>query len=116
MKKLAVLLIILGGSMLLPSIARAATAHSTNLSWTESTPTGVTQYNVYRSNTTGGPYTLIGSVNAPTLIYSDTTVVVGNVYYYVVRAQTAAGESANSNEIKADYTLPAPPVLSGTAN
>ncbi len=60
---------------------------------------GAASYAVYRSTTSGGPYTLLaqGLTASP---YADTTVSGGQRYYYVVRSK-ACGESANSTEASA---------------
>ena len=70
---------------------------SVSLMWTASTSTTVVGYNVYRSATTGGPYTQIASAVATTS-YTDT--VASGTYYYVVtcRGYASANESAKSNE------------------
>jgi O-glycosyl hydrolase len=67
------------------------------LSWTASP--GATSYNVYRSTTSGGPYTAIASPT--TASYTDTTVANGTPYYYVVTAVNSSGESGNSSEVSA---------------
>ncbi len=69
-----------------------------DLLWSASA--GATQYNLYRSTASGGPYTQIATINAPTTSYSDTTVSGGVTYYYVVRAY-AGCESGNSNQSSA---------------
>jgi len=74
------------------------------LSWPPST--GATNYNVKRSPSTGGPYSLVGSTAATS--YVDTTVQNGVTYYYVVTALNASGESSNS--VEAVVTVPLPPV------
>ncbi|HET6385283.1 MAG TPA: hypothetical protein VFJ58_17970, partial [Armatimonadota bacterium] len=76
------------------------------LNWS-ATP-GATSYNVKRGTVTGGPYTTISSgQNATT--YTDSGVINGNTYYYVVTSNYSTGESPNSNEVKVDVpTLDAP--------
>ncbi|MCG3113837.1 MAG: hypothetical protein MCM46_18690 [Candidatus Manganitrophus sp. SB1] len=70
-----------------------------NLSWTPSTATGITQQRIYRSTTTGGPYTLAATINNNTLnTHTDTGLTNGTTYYYVVRAFNGTSESANSNQ------------------
>ncbi|WP_224361636.1 S8 family serine peptidase [Hyalangium versicolor] len=64
-----------------------------DVSWIEN---GAASYNVYRSTTAGGPYTLVGS--ATTSPFSDTTVSGGITYYYVVRA-VQCSESPKSTEV-----------------
>jgi hypothetical protein len=63
-----------------------------------------TSYNVKRSATAGGPYTLLASVTTDLLTYSDTTAAAGK-YYYVVTAITPTGETVISNEAMADTTV-----------
>jgi cellulose 1,4-beta-cellobiosidase len=75
------------------------------LSWTASS--GATSYNVKRATVNGGPYTTIGSPT--TTSYTDTTAVNGTTYYYVVSAVNASGESANSTQVSATPSAPAPP-------
>jgi len=67
------------------------------LTWTASA--GATGYNVKRATTSGGPYTQLA---APTSSgYTDSSVINGVTYYYVVSTLTAAGESANSAQVAA---------------
>lgn len=78
------------------ALAAAAGNQVVNLTWTQSTSSGITGDNVYRSTTgSGGPYTLIASLGATTS-YSDTSVTGGNTYYYAVTAVNSSGESAMS--------------------
>src|SRR5207244_13449009 len=56
-----------------------ASQHSVSLSWNRST-SAVAHYNVYRTGTSGGPYTRIASV--PGTSYTDTTVKAGRAYDY----------------------------------
>ena len=81
-------------------------AHSVALTWTAST-SSVVGYNVYRSTTSGGPYTLITGSPVSGTTFTDTTVQAGVTYFYVVTAVDANGnESVNSNEASA--TIPTP--------
>ena len=89
-----------------PSIAVSGTgstpsSHTVSLSWTASTTTDVTSYNVYRGTVSGGPYAQIGSSEAPTTQYTDATVDSSQTYYYVVTAVDPSGESQYSNEASA---------------
>jgi hypothetical protein len=59
---------------------------------------GATEYHVYRSTASGGPYQLLASVAAPTLKYANTGLAGGARFFYVVRAY-ARCESANSAQV-----------------
>ncbi|MHA7965371.1 glycoside hydrolase family 6 protein [Paenibacillus sp. CAU 1782] len=86
-----------GGGITVPAAPTALTATAGNaaisLSWTA--PAGATSYNVKRSLSASGPFTTI----APNVIgtsYTNTGLINGTTYYYVVSAVNAAGEGANS--------------------
>ena len=75
------------------------------LNWTAATD--AVSYNVYRSTTSGGPYTSIASDITGTT-YTDTGLTNGTTYYYVVKAVNSSGtESAYSNEASATPTASA---------
>ena len=58
-----------------------------------------TAYDVLRSTTSGGGYTVIASdLPADKPSYMDTTPAPGSTYYYVVQAKNSAGTSGNSPE------------------
>ncbi len=80
-------------------IAAAGNAQTT-LSWLASA--GASGYNVKRSTTSGGSYTIIAT-NVPNTGYTDTGLVNGTTYYYVVSAKNLAGESGNSSQV---YAMP----------
>ncbi|HKN23511.1 MAG TPA: glycoside hydrolase family 44 protein [Candidatus Acidoferrum sp.] len=75
------------------------------LSWAVSST--ATSYNVKRSTTSGGPYTLVASAAATS--YVDSSLTNGTKYFYVVSAVNSAGESANSAEVNATPTAPQTP-------
>jgi len=81
-----------------PTLSGSAASCQNNLSWNDIT--NATRYKVYRNETscTSG-FTLIATVNDPTLTYADTNVAAGTTYYYRVQAYTAsdACSSAMSN-------------------
>lgn len=75
-----------------------------------------TGYRVLRSPTAGGPYTQIASPAGTS--YSDTGVINGTSYYYVIRAFNASLESGNSTEVSATpvvSALAAPTGVGATA-
>jgi hypothetical protein len=76
--------------------------HTVDLAWQDpGNPVGtITVYNVYRSQTSGSGYNKISSVGAK--LYTDSAVLSGQTYYYVVTAvDTTGAESAYSNEAQA---------------
>lgn len=84
-----------------------ATGGSAQVSLTWSASAGATSYHVKRATTSGGPY---AQITAPTSnSYTDTSVTGGMTYYYVVSAVDSAGESANSTQVSALPSVPAPP-------
>jgi hypothetical protein len=76
-----------------------------NLSWTAST--GAISYNILRGFSSGTE-TQYATVTAPTTTYSDTGVVFGQSYFYVVRAVNGPSASGNSNEVSG-MPQPVPP-------
>ena len=83
------------------------TSHSATLSWTASTSSGVAGYNVYRSTTSGGPYTKMNPSPIAIVTYTDTAVSAGLTYYYVLTSVDVSGnESAYSTQ--ASGVIPAP--------
>jgi fibronectin type 3 domain-containing protein len=78
-------------------LAATAGDQQVALSWNAST--GATSYNVKRSTTTGGPYSLVTSSTATHI--SDTGLTNGTTYFYVVSASNSSGEGANSAQVSA---------------
>ncbi|UCD06453.1 MAG: VCBS repeat-containing protein [candidate division WOR-3 bacterium] len=70
------------------------------LVWSENSEPDVVGYNVYRSLSSGYPYTKLTDEPVADTSFIDSTVSGGNTYYYVVTACIKAGsESRYSNEI-----------------
>jgi len=89
-----------------PNVCTTANSHSVLLSWGASSTSGV-NYNVYRSNTSGGPYTKLTTVTPIAgLTYIDATVFSGQTYYYVVTAINSNGESGYSSQATAAVSFP----------
>ncbi len=83
-----------------------------DLTWIPYSNTKVTQQRIYRGTNPGGPYTrVITFTNNTTTTYTDTGLVNGTNYYYVVRAFDGTQESANSNEANAKPIDNLPPVV-----
>jgi hypothetical protein len=76
------------------------TPHSVALSWTASVTPGVNGYNVFRATTSGGyGPTPLNPSPVSAAAYTDTNVVSGQQYFYVVTALEGGVSSADSKEI-----------------
>ncbi|RKP44493.1 hypothetical protein D7Z26_26650 [Cohnella endophytica] len=103
----------------LPSIPTGLTATASgtaaiDLSWAASSD--ATGYNVYRSATQNGTYTLLNTTAPVTgTSYSDTGLTDDTMYYYKITAVNAAGESAQTSDVsaKTDKALSAPNTPTG---
>lgn len=84
------------------------------LSWTVSPSPDVIEQRIYRSTTSGGPYTTSIAVipdNVTNYYVDKTGLTDGVTYYYVVRAYDGFNESPNSNEASAVPLNNFPPVI-----
>ena len=81
------------------------------LTW--SAVSGATSYRVYRSESRGTGYSLLGTTTSTS--YVNTGAAAGKTYYYRVKAVNSAGTSAYSNIVSGTARTPAPaaPVLKG---
>ena len=94
----------------LPPTGLTATAGNTQVALSWNASSGATSYNVKRATVSGGPYTMVASLNSTN--YTDTGLTNGTTYYYVVTAVNSAGQSGNSSEVSATpqaATSTAPP-------
>jgi len=82
------------------------------LSWNPAAD--ATGYNLKRSLTNGGPYSVIAT-NLAGLAVTNSGLANGVNYFYVVSATNAAGESANSAPAAARPVSPTAPNLTFTA-
>ncbi|MEO7098790.1 MAG: LamG-like jellyroll fold domain-containing protein, partial [Luteolibacter sp.] len=78
----------------------AATAGDASASLVWNSTAGASGYRVKRSTTNGGPYSIVAG-NITSTTYSDTGLTNGTVYYYVVSAYNAGGDSADSSQVTA---------------
>jgi hypothetical protein len=75
----------------------AATQHVVDLTWNASP--GAIGYNIYRSQVSGGPYSIINSALDSSAAYTDSDVSSGETYYYVATAvDSNQAESGYSNQ------------------
>ncbi len=95
-----------------PPTALSAIAGNTQVSLTWGASPLAAEYNVYRSTTSGGPYSVIAFSLTGTS-FLDTGLTDGTTYYYVVTAVNPAGESGNSNESSATPQAPSIKLLTG---
>jgi fibronectin type 3 domain-containing protein len=70
-----------------------------------------TSYEIWRSATSTGATTKLGTVTAPSITYADNSVSGVSVYYYTVRATVGALVGADSNQVSG-YANRAPTVTS----
>lgn len=71
-------------------VVAAAVQHSVALSWADG-DSGITGYNVYRSNQSGSGYIKLNTVLITITTYNDSTVQSGSTYYYVATAVNSSG-------------------------
>jgi Abnormal spindle-like microcephaly-assoc'd, ASPM-SPD-2-Hydin/Immunoglobulin I-set domain len=89
-------------SITLSGTGVTAVNHSVALSWSPSTSLGVTGYNTYSSQVSGGPYTKLTSAPVTGTSYTDSAVQAGQTYYFVVTTLDSSNvESAFSAEVSA---------------
>jgi len=74
------------------------TVHGANLSWTDRDAAYIQSYTVYKSNTAGGPYTILAKL--PGNSYFDKTCLSGFTCFYVVTATAAGIETVYSKEVR----------------
>jgi fibronectin type 3 domain-containing protein len=111
--------LLLGGMALSPSLfvysllgssragqSGASRPHSVDLKWKASV-SRVVGYNVYRSETDGGPFLKLTSAPVRVTNFTDRNVQSGHIYFYAVTAVDSKGkESGYSNQIKAPIPSP----------
>jgi hypothetical protein len=80
--------------------------HTVTLSWTNGS-SGASGFNVYRSSTSGGPYSRLNATLLSTTSFSDTHVQPGQTYFYVATAVNSSNpESGYSNQAQAIVPSP----------
>jgi endoglucanase len=90
---------------LVPAGLSAAPVSASQISLVWNTLTNGATYNVKRSTTNGGPYTVVaGGVTATN--YLDSGLAGGTIYYYVVSAVVSGSETPNSAQAAATTMSP----------
>jgi fibronectin type 3 domain-containing protein len=92
----------------------SSTYNSVTLEWTAPGEPDVAGYNVYRSSTSGGPYTMVNPSLVTTTSYTDSGLSSGTYYYVVTAVSTGSEESGYSSEVSAATTPVPPPTLSSS--
>jgi large repetitive protein len=82
----------------LTAIANSQTSVALNWSKNPNPTVSETGFEIYRSQTSGGPYALITIRPKDTVTYQDNGLISNTVYYYIVRAVNNTGAASNSNE------------------
>lgn len=82
------------------AFAGTSRSQAIDLSWYAAS--GATSYNLKRSTSIGGPYQTIANPTVPR--YTDTNIIIGTLYYYLVSAVNAYGESSDLTTV--DLMLP----------
>lgn len=80
------------------------------LSWTKyiNWPGGVGSYEIY-ANVNGGSFSLAGTVSSGDTSFEHTGLIKGNTYCYYIKAISANGKTATSNQACVYATVPIPP-------
>ena len=73
-----------------------------------------TSYTLSRSGSSSGPFTAIAQLT--TNSFTDTNVLNGGTYYYVIHSANLTGQSADSLPVSAQLVSLTPPNLSFTAS
>lgn len=80
------------------SVAAEPFTNGITVSWYH--PSASATFKVKRATTSGGPFTVVAS-NLTSFSFMDTNVIANTLYFYVVSATDAAGESVNSVQVSA---------------
>ncbi|MEA2607122.1 MAG: hypothetical protein QOI00_1879, partial [Chloroflexota bacterium] len=89
-----------------PPTALAATGGSTvALTWTATTDTYATGYDVQRAIISGGPYSVVATITPRTTVATTDAPGSNGTYYYVLRSVFQSWTSVNSNQASATVTL-----------
>ncbi len=87
-----------------------APTHTVNLSWSASTSSNISGYNIYRAVYTNscGSFSMINSVLNTSTLYTDSAVVDGTSYCYATTAVNSSNEESGYSNIASNVQIPAP--------
>ena len=87
-----------------------APVHTVDLSWTASTSTNISGYNIYRAvyTTSCGSFSKINSVLNTTTSYTDSVVADGTSYCYAATAVDSSNQESGYSNIDSNVQIPAP--------
>lgn len=92
-----------------PTSLAATGGSSASLTWTATTDTYASGYEVRRATVSGGPYSLITTVTPRTTVATTDAPGSNGTYYYVLRSAFQNWRSVNSNQASATITLGSTP-------
>ncbi len=93
----------------------AATVGNGTVTLTWNGAGGATSYTVKRGVASGGPYVTAGTVGSAPTSFTDSGLINGTTYYYVVTGTNSAGTSPNSSQVAATPLVPPTFASSATA-
>jgi len=87
-----------------------ASTHTVNLSWSPSTSSNISGYNIYRAAYTNscGSFSKINSVPNTSRLYTDSAVTDGKSYCYATTAVNSSSEESGYSNIVSNVQIPAP--------
>jgi hypothetical protein len=89
-----------------PPTTLAATGGATaSLTWTATTDTYATGYDLQRATVSGGPYSVVAAIAPRTIVATTNAPGSSGIYYYVLRSVFQSWTSVNSNQVSATITL-----------
>ena len=88
----------------------AAAVHSVGLSWSPSTSSNISGYNIYRAPYSGGcgSYSKINSLLNTGTVYTDFAVVDGTNYCYATTAVNSSNEESGYSNVVSNVQVPSP--------
>ncbi|HZC33091.1 MAG TPA: hypothetical protein VE640_07370 [Candidatus Bathyarchaeia archaeon] len=89
-----------------PTSLAAIGGVSAALTWTATTSTYATGYEMRRATVSGGPYSLVTTVTPRTIVAATDTPAASGTYYYVLRSDFQNWISVDSNQASAVVLLP----------